>query len=91
MIDPLYPFEKYINIAKEHSFKDNQGDGHTINMLTMYLLQEILQKRQIQNYTFQKYEGYDYDANFVEDDDLIHFGKIKTKSDSHSGTHSGKY
>jgi glyoxylase-like metal-dependent hydrolase (beta-lactamase superfamily II) len=74
VIDPLYPFEKYIDIATQqgfaitkvfdtHQHADHVSSARDLAMATgakLYL---------------SKYERYDFDANYVGDADQISFGK----------------
>ena len=76
VIDPLYPFEKYIAIAKEQGFKITKV------MDTHQHADHVSAARDLANKTnaelcLSKYEKYDYDANFVEDENIISFGKSK--------------
>ena len=74
VIDPLYPFEKYINIAKEQGFvitKVFDTHQHADHVSAAF---ELAEKTNAELY-LSKYEGYDYDANFVEDRDIISVGK----------------
>lgn len=74
VIDPLYPFEKYIDIAK------NQGFQITKIIDTHQHADHVSAARDLAKDTsaklyLSKYEGYTLDANFVGDKDQIQFGK----------------
>ena len=74
VIDPLYPFEKYIDIAK------NQGFQITKVIDTHQHADHVSAARDLAKDTSAKlylsrYEGYMLDANFVGDKDQIQFGK----------------
>ncbi len=74
VIDPLYPFEKYLEIANEQGFKitkvidTHQHADHV--SAAMDLTKELDAKLYL-----SKYEGYEIDANFVGDKDELQFGK----------------
>jgi glyoxylase-like metal-dependent hydrolase (beta-lactamase superfamily II) len=74
VIDPLYPFEKYIEIAKEEGFKitkifdTHQHADHVSSARS-------LAKETGAKLYLSKYEGYDYEANFVGNNDTVEFGK----------------
>ena len=78
VIDPLYPFEKYIGIAKEHGFKITKVFDTHQHADHVSAARELVKKTNAKLY-LSKYEGYDYDANFVGDDETIFFGKSKLK------------
>ncbi|MCV0401820.1 MAG: MBL fold metallo-hydrolase [Nitrosopumilus sp.] len=78
VIDPLYPFQKYIEISKQLGFQ-------IINVIdTHQHADHVSSARDLVKATgsklyLSKYEGYDYDANFVGDADEISFGKSKLR------------
>ena len=78
VIDPLYPFEKYIDIAKEHGFKITKVFDTHQHADHVSAVRELANKANAELY-LSKYEGYDYDANFVEDNNIIYFGKSKLR------------
>ena len=73
VIDPLYPIEKYTEIAKQQGFKitkvfdTHQHADHVSSA-------RDLAKETAADLYLSKYEGYDYDANFVGDGDKVAFG-----------------
>ena len=74
VIDPLYPFERYTEIAKKQGFEitkvfdTHQHADHVSSA-------RDLAKNSGAKLYLSKYEGYDFDANFVGDKDKITFGK----------------
>ena len=78
VIDPLYPFEKYSDIAKENRFKITKVFDTHQHADHVSAARDLAKKVNAELY-LSKYEGYDYDANFVEDDTVIRFGKSKLK------------
>ena len=78
VIDPLYPFKKYIDIAKEHGFKITKVFDTHQHADHVSAARELANKANAELY-LSKYEGYDYDANFVEDNNIIYFGKSKLR------------
>ena len=78
VIDPLYPFEKYIDIAKENKFKITKVMDTHQHADHVSAARDLVDKINAELY-LSKYEGYDYDADFVEDNDIIHFGKSNLK------------
>jgi len=78
VIDPLYPFEKYIDIAKEHEFKITKVFDTHQHADHVSAARDLAKKANAELY-LSKYERYDYDANFVEDNDIIYFGKLKLR------------
>ena len=78
VIDPLYPFEKYSSIARQHGFKISKifdTHQHADHVSAV----RDLAKSENAEYYFSKYEGYDIDANFVGDGDETSFGKSKIR------------
>lgn len=78
VIDPLYPSEKYVEIAKEQGFKITKVMDTHQHADHVSAARDLASKANAELY-LSKYEGYDYDANFVGDDDVIPFGKSKIK------------
>ena len=78
VIDPLYPFEKYLDIAKEHEFKITKVFDTHQHADHVSAARELAKKANSELH-LSKYEGYDYDASFVEDTDIIYFGKSKLR------------
>ncbi len=78
VIDPLYPIEKYFEIAKQKGFKitkifdTHQHADHVSSV-------RDLAKATGAKLYLSKYEGYDFDANFIGDQDKISFGKTNLK------------
>jgi len=78
VIDPLYPFEKYIAIAKEQGFKITKVMDTHQHADHVSAARDLAKKANAELY-LSKYEGYDYDAKFVEDKNIIYFGKSKLR------------
>ncbi|MCH9658463.1 MBL fold metallo-hydrolase [archaeon] len=76
VIDPLYPFEKYIDIAKEQRFKITKVMDTHQHADHVSAARDLAKKANAELY-LSKYEEYDYDANFVGDKNIISFGKSK--------------
>ncbi len=74
VIDPLYPFEKYIEIAKELGFTITKVFDTHQHADHVSAARKLAKEANTQLY-LSKYEGYDYDATFVGDNDTISFGK----------------
>ncbi len=78
VIDPLYPFEKYIDIAKKQGFqiiKVIDTHQHADHVSAARDLAKITSAKLY----LSKYEGYVFDANFVGDADQIQFGKTNLR------------
>lgn len=78
VIDPLYPIEKYLDLAKEKGFKITKildTHQHADHVSSARDLAKITNSK----IYLSKYEGYEFDANFVEADDVISFGKSNLK------------
>jgi glyoxylase-like metal-dependent hydrolase (beta-lactamase superfamily II) len=78
VIDPLYPLEKYIDIANRHGleitrvFDTHQHADHVSAARDLaYVTGAKLH--------LSKYERYDFDADFVGDSDEFSFGKSKLR------------
>ena len=78
VIDPLYPFEKYIDIAKQEGFTITKVFDTHQHADHVSAARDLAKKSNAELY-LSKYEGYDYDANFVEDNDVINFGNSKLR------------
>lgn len=78
VIDPLYPFEKYSSIAKQHGFRitkvfdTHQHADHVSSARDLAISENT-------KLYFSKYEGYDINAYFVSDGDEVTFGKSKIR------------
>lgn len=78
IIDPLYPFEKYTEIAKKEGFKiirifdTHQHADHISSAQT--LSKEVHARLHL-----SKYEGYEISAEFVGDGDEMFFGNTSLK------------
>ncbi|MFB5621086.1 MAG: rhodanese-like domain-containing protein, partial [Nitrosopumilus sp.] len=78
VIDPLYPFEKYIDIAKEQGFEITRVfDTH--QHADHVSAARDLAKATGAKLHLSKYEGYDFEADFVGDSDEFSFGKSKLR------------
>lgn len=78
VIDPLYPFEKYIDIAKKQGFqiiKVIDTHQHADHVSAAKDLAKAVNAKLY----LSKYEGYILDANFIGDVDQIQFGKSKLR------------
>lgn len=74
VIDPLYPFEKYIDIAKEQGFKITRvfdTHQHADHVSAARDLAEATNAK----LHLSKYERYEFDADFVGGADKFSFGK----------------
>jgi len=78
IIDPLYPFEKYSEIAKQQGFKITKIFDTHQHADHVSAARELAKAEDAKLY-LSKYEGYDVDANFVGDSDQISFGKTKIR------------
>ena len=78
VIDPLYPSEKYIEIAREQGFRITKVMDTHQHADHVSAARDLASKANAELY-LSKYEGYDYDANFIGDDDVLYFGKSKLK------------
>ena len=78
VVDPLYPFEKYLDIAKEHGFEivrvfDTHQHADHVSAA------RDLAKATGSKLHLSKYEGYDLEADFIGDSDEFSFGKSKLR------------
>jgi len=79
VIDPLYPFEKYSDIAKSEGFKITKVfDTH--QHADHVSAARALAKAENAKLYFSKYEGYEIDAEYVGDSDEIPFGNSLLKT-----------
>ena len=74
VIDPLYPFEKYIDIAKEQGFEIARVFDTHQHADHVSAARDLAQTTGAKLH-LSKYEGYDFDADFVGDSDEFSFGK----------------
>ncbi|CAD6523913.1 Rhodanese domain-containing protein (fragment) [metagenome] len=74
VIDPLYPFEKYIDIAKNQGFQITKVIDTHQHADHVSAARDLAKDTSAKLY-LSKYEGYTLDANFVGDKDQIQFGK----------------
>jgi glyoxylase-like metal-dependent hydrolase (beta-lactamase superfamily II) len=78
IIDPLYPFEKYIDISNQEGFQITKVlDTH--QHADHVSAARGLAKATGAKLYLSKHEGYDFDANFIGDADEISFGKIQVR------------
>ncbi|MCV0410500.1 rhodanese-like domain-containing protein [Nitrosopumilus sp.] len=78
VIDPLYPFEKYIDISKQEGFQITKVFDTHQHADHVSAARDLAKVTGAELY-LSKYEGYDFDANFVGDADEISFGKTKLR------------
>jgi glyoxylase-like metal-dependent hydrolase (beta-lactamase superfamily II) len=78
VIDPLYPFEKYTEIAKQNGFKITQIFDTHQHADHVSSARDLAKATGAKLY-LSKYEGYDFDANFIGDKDVISFGKTNLR------------
>jgi len=78
VIDPLYPFEKYSEIAKQNGFKINKVFDTHQHADHVSAASDLAKAENAKLY-FSKYEGYDINATFVGDADEVSFGKTKIR------------
>lgn len=78
VIDPLYPFEKYTAIAKEQGFEITRVLDTHQHADHVSAARDLAQATGAKLH-LSKYEGYDFDAEFVGDSDEFSFGKSKLK------------
>lgn len=78
VIDPLYPFEKYIEVAKEQGFEITKVFDTHQHADHVSAARDLAEAVNAELY-LSKYEGYDFDATFVGDKDLVRFGKTKLR------------
>ena len=78
VIDPLYPFEKYIDMAKESNFTISKViDTH--QHADHVSAARSLAKATNASLCLSGYETYDYDAEFLKDGSRINFGKSELR------------
>jgi len=78
VIDPLYPFEKYLEIANQQGFKITKVFDTHQHADHVSAARDLAKAVGAKLY-LSKYEGYDFDANFVGDEDKVSFGKTKLR------------
>ena len=78
VIDPLYPFEKYIDIAKELNFTITRvidTHQHADHVSAARSLATAVKA----SLCLSGYETYDYDAEFLKDESKIRFGNSELR------------
>ncbi len=78
VIDPLYPVEKYVDLAKEMGFEITKvfdTHQHADHVSSARDLAKITDSKLY----LSKYEGYEFDANFIGHNDTVSFGKSTLK------------
>ncbi|MDH3277206.1 MAG: rhodanese-like domain-containing protein [Nitrosopumilus sp.] len=78
VIDPLYPFEKYIDISQQQGFQITKVFDTHQHADHVSSARDLAKATGAKLY-LSKYEGYNYDANFIGDADEISFGKTNLK------------
>ena len=78
VIDPLYPFEKYSDIAKQQGFRISKILDTHQHADHVSSARELAKAENAELY-LSKDETYDIDANFLEDSNEISFGKTKIR------------
>ena len=78
VIDPLYPFEKYIDISNRQGFKITKVFDTHQHADHVSAARDLAKATGAKLY-LSEYEGYDFDANFVGDKDELPFGKTKLR------------
>lgn len=78
VVDPLYPFEKYIDVSKQEGFQIIAVFDTHLHADHVSAARDLAKATGAKLY-LSKYEGYDYDANFVGDSDEVSFGKTKLR------------
>ena len=73
VVDPLYPLEKYLEIAKEQGFEISKVIDTHQHADHVSSARELSKKTGAELY-LSKYEGYDFPANLIGDGDQIKFG-----------------
>lgn len=74
VIDPLYPIEKYTEIAQQKGFKITKVFDTHQHADHVSSARDLVKATGAKLY-LSKYEGYDFSANFVGDADIIPFGE----------------
>ena len=74
VIDPLYPFEKYLDIAYQQGFKITKVFDTHQHADHVSAARDLAKSVDAKLY-LSKYEGYAFDADFVGDADKVSFGK----------------
>ena len=78
VIDPLYPFEKYSEISRQHGFKIIKVFDTHQHADHVSAARDLANAENAKLY-FSKYEGYSVKASFLGDSDEMHFGKTKVR------------
>lgn len=78
IIDPLYPFEKYIDISNQEGFQITKILDTHQHADHVSAARDLAKATGAKLY-LSKYEGYDFDANFIGDADEISFGKTRVR------------
>ncbi|PIN82519.1 MAG: sulfurtransferase [Nitrosopumilales archaeon CG11_big_fil_rev_8_21_14_0_20_33_24] len=78
VIDPLYPFEKYLDISKQQGFQITKVFDTHQHADHVSAARDLVKATGAKLY-LSKYEGYNFDTNFIRDADNISFGKIKLR------------
>ena len=78
VIDPLYPFEKYVDIGQKEGFKISAVLDTHQHADHISAAKELANTANAKLY-FSKYEGYKTDAHFVGNSDEISFGHAKLR------------
>lgn len=78
VIDPLYPFEKYSEISRQHGFKIIKVFDTHQHADHVSAARDLANAENAKLY-FSKYEGYNVKASFLGDSDEMHFGKTKVR------------
>ncbi len=73
VVDPLYPLEKYIEVAEKQGFEISKVIDTHQHADHVSSARELAKKTGAELY-LNKYEEYDYPANLIGDEDQIKFG-----------------
>lgn len=79
VIDPLYPSDKYVDTARQHSFKITKVIDTHQHADHVSAARELA-KNTGAELILSKYEGYDYEAKFVGEGDIIKFGNTELRT-----------
>lgn len=78
VIDPLYPFEKYTELAKTEDFDIIKVIDTHQHADHVSAARDLAEKTNSELY-LSSYEDYKYDASFLNDKDIIQFGNSSLK------------
>ena len=78
VIDPLYPIEKYVEVAKKQGFEITKVFDTHQHADHVSSARDLAKETGAELY-LSKYEGYDFDANLVGDGDEISFGNTSLR------------